>query len=109
MPFGVRNAAQTFQRFIDSALCGLSFCYAYMEDVLIASTSPEEHCDHLQHVFERLQEQGLLINPQKCSFGVSELDFLGHHINADGITPLPTKVQAITDFPLPETQKQLRQ
>ena len=47
MPFGLRNAAQTFQRFIDQVLLGLHFCYAYIDDLLIASTSPEEHKRHL--------------------------------------------------------------
>jgi hypothetical protein len=43
MSFGLRNAAQTFQRFIDEVLRGLDFCYAYIDDVLVASTSEEEH------------------------------------------------------------------
>ena len=47
MPFGLRNAAQTFQRFIDQTLCGLQFCYAYIDDLLIASHTPDEHTEHL--------------------------------------------------------------
>ena len=47
MPFGLRNAAQTFQRFIDQVLQGLNFAYAYIDDVLIASNSPQEHQQHL--------------------------------------------------------------
>ena len=43
MPFGLRNPAQTFQRFIDQVLRGLPFTYAYIDDVLIASTNAEEH------------------------------------------------------------------
>ena len=82
MPFGLRNAAQTFQRFIDNVLRGLPFCYAYVDDLLIASTTPEEHLKHLRLVFERLNEHGIIINPHKCIFGASELDFLGHHIRA---------------------------
>ena len=54
MPFGLRNAAQTFQRFMDQVLRGLPFAYAYIDDVLIASTTPEEHLEHLRAVFERL-------------------------------------------------------
>ena len=53
MPFGLRNAAQTFQRFIDRVLHGLHFSYSYIDDVLIASTNPEEHESHLQQVFKR--------------------------------------------------------
>ena len=52
MPFGLRNAAQTFQRFIDEVLHGLDFVYAYIDDLLIASSSPEEHLQHLRLVLE---------------------------------------------------------
>src|ERR1051325_7895968 len=58
MPYGLRNAAQTFQRFMDSVLRGLPFCWAYLDDLLIASSSPEQHKSHLQAVFTRLQEFG---------------------------------------------------
>ena len=54
MPFGLRNAAQTFQRFIDEVLRGLHFTYAYIDDVLVASTSPEEHEHHLRLVQEHV-------------------------------------------------------
>lgn len=109
MPFGLRNAAQTFQRFIDNILRGLDFCYKYIDDLLIASATHEEHLQHLRLVFERLNEHGIFINPPKCRFGVGELDFLGHHIDCNGITPLQDKVQAVRDFPQPQSQNQLRQ
>ena len=108
MPFGLRNAAQTFQRFIDQVLRGLHFCYAYIDDLLIASTSHEEHQDHLRQVFQRLNNYGVLINPSKCEFGVDTLQFLGHHIDREGIRPLAEKVQAVWDFPLPSSHRKLR-
>ena len=97
MPFGLRNAAQTFQRFIDQVLRGLHFCYAYIDDLLIASTSPEE----------RLSDYRVIVNPTKCHFGATVLQFLGHHISRDGIRPLEEKVQAIRDFPLPKSHGKL--
>ena len=69
MPFSL-NAAQTFQRFIDHVLSGLTFCYAYLDDILVASPDPEQHHDHLRQVFSRLQDHGLRINPDKCVWGV---------------------------------------
>ena len=75
MPFRLRNAAQTFQRFIDQVLRGLPYCYAYIDDLLVASNSPEQHKEHLHQVLRRLHEHGIIINPAKCEFGVSELDF----------------------------------
>ena len=78
MPFGLRNAAQTFQCFIDRVLHGLHFSYSYIDDVLIASTNPEEHESHLQQVFERFREYGIIVNPSKCELGVPSLTFLEH-------------------------------
>ena len=109
MPFGLRNAAQTFQRFIDQTLRGLHFCYAYIDDLLIASSSDKEHQQHLRAVFQRLSDYGVLINPSKCQFGVSSLQFLGHQIDNKGIRPLEEKVQAIRSFPLPPSQRKLRE
>ena len=92
MPFGLRNEAQTFQRFIDQVLHGLPFVYAYIDDLLITSASPEEHLLHLRQVLQRLNDHGIIINPAKCIFGASELDFLGHRVTSRGICPLDDKV-----------------
>ncbi len=64
--------------------------------------------EHLRSVFQQLDEHGLLSNVSKSQFGVSELDFLGHHIDATGVFPLEDKVQIIRDFPRPDTQRKLR-
>lgn len=109
MPFGLRNAAQSFQRFIDEVLRGLSFAFAYIDDVLIASSNSEEHQDHLKQVFKRLKQYDIVVNPAKCELGVSTIQFLGHQVSKDGITPLPSKVKAIQDYPRPESQKKLRE
>lgn len=109
MPFGLHNAAQTFQRFIDQVLRDFHFCYAYIDDILIASATPDEHQQHLASVFEQLKEYGIIINPGKCQFGVNLLNFLGHHITSQGIQPLPEKVETIQQFPQPTTQRKLRE
>nr|VZI23685.1 unnamed protein product [Spirometra erinaceieuropaei] len=108
MPFGLRNAAQTFQRFIDRVLRGLPFVYAYIDDLLVASRNAEEHKEHLALVFDRLDQFGVVINPSKCVLGVPSLDFLGHHIDAQGLRPLSSKVEAIRDFPPPTSKRQLQ-
>ncbi|XP_029637974.1 uncharacterized protein LOC115213179 [Octopus sinensis] len=63
MPFGLRSAAQTFQRSIDMVTRGLPFIYAYIDDILVASNSDEEHNQHLHLLFERLRQFGVVINP----------------------------------------------
>jgi transposase InsO family protein len=108
MPFGLRNAAQTFQRLIDEALRGLDSVFVYLDDVLIASRDPETHKRHLSVVFERLVKFGLVINASKCVLGAPTLEFLGHYVDSTGVTPLPEKVKAIQEFALPATRKALR-
>ena len=108
MPFGLRNAAQTFQRFMDQVLRDLPFCFVYLDDLLIASPDMDTHLQHLQQVFQLLSDHGILINAQKSEFAVPSLDFLGHRVSAIGITPLSSNVQAIMDYPQPTTTSQLR-
>ncbi|XP_055932083.1 uncharacterized protein LOC129962361 [Argiope bruennichi] len=78
------------------------------DDVLIASSSPEEHRSHLKIVFQRLNDYGLRINVIKSVFGVDSLEFLGYKISAKGSRPLPEKVKAILEYPLPNTLQKLR-
>ena len=107
--FGLKNAAQTFQRFMDNVFRDMQFVYVYLDDILVASSSVEEHCIHLRQLFERLAEYGLVVNPQKCVLGQSSLDFLGHRVTSDGIHPLQDRVQAIRDYPQPRTAKSLKE
>ncbi len=81
MPFGLRNASLTFQRFIDSVMRGLDFVFVYIDDVLIASADESEHLGHLETVFQRLADNGLVVNPGKCHFGQPSLEYLGHVID----------------------------
>ena len=108
LPFGLSNATQTFQRFMDEVLRGLDFAYSYLDDILIASRNEEEHLAHIREVLSRLQDYGLTLNVDKCKFGVKELAFLGHWVSSEGIQPLREKVQAIVDFPEPTSLKKLR-
>ncbi|BHF75332.1 hypothetical protein SprV_0501842800 [Sparganum proliferum] len=108
MPFGLRNASQTFQRFIDRVLRGLPFVYVYIDDVLVASRDVEEHLQHLTLLFDRFQQFGVTLHPAKCILGATSLEFLGHLIDSNGIRPLPSKVAAIRDFPPPNSKRQLQ-
>ena len=77
MPFGLRNAAQTFQRFMDQALRGLPFCFVYLDDLLVASPNLDSHMDHLRQILERLAEHGIVIHPEKVSMLFLHSIFLG--------------------------------
>ena len=109
MPFGLKNAAQVFQRLMDTVCQGLDFTFVYIDDILVASEDEDTHLAHLHQLFQRLKDYGLVVNVSKCKFGVKSLDFLGHHINCDGIVPLPDKVSVITEYPQPETVKALQE
>ena len=107
-PFGLKNAGQDFQRMMDAILGDLPYCFVYLDDILVFSSSQEEHMEHLKQVFELLAENGLVVNRAKCVLGVTELDFLGFHVNKDGIVPLPDKVEAIRATKSPTTIKELQ-
>ncbi|ROT84431.1 hypothetical protein C7M84_022380 [Penaeus vannamei] len=107
MPFGFRNAAQTFPRFINDVTRGLEGVFAYIDDILVASASEADYTRH-RALFGRLQEAGVVINPAKCLFGAASFSFLGHTVTSQGINPVQEKVTAIRKFPKPATEKQLR-
>lgn len=108
MTFGLRNAANTFQRFMDEVLRDLNFCFPYIDDVLVFSKNEQEHREHLHLLFKRLDEYGLLVNVRKCILGESEVPFLGYSVTAEGTRPLRSKVEAINDYPPPSTVRDLR-
>ncbi|GFN96957.1 Pol polyprotein [Plakobranchus ocellatus] len=82
---------------MDGVLRDLPFAFVYLDDILVASHSPQEHSQHLQHLFTLLSFNGLVINKAKCIFGADELDFLGQYVSADGITPLADRVVALCE------------
>ncbi|GFX08952.1 uncharacterized protein K02A2.6 [Trichonephila clavipes] len=88
MSFGLRNAGQTFQRFIDGILHGLDFCFAYIADILVFSANNDEHKQHLRILFQRLSDHGLLVNVSKSCLGKTSVTFLGYQVSSEGTRPL---------------------
>ena len=105
MPFGLKNSAQTFQRLMDCVTSQLRGVFVYIDDILVASENQEQHERYVLQLFEALRQFGLVLNVRKCVFGVRELEFLGHHVSARGIQPLPEKVEAVRRFERPRTVK----
>ena len=108
MPFGLRNAGQTFQRMMDKILAGLDNCFVYLDDILAASRMVEEHEFHLREVLALLQWHRQVLNAEKCAWFQSRVSYLGQKVSFSGIRPLADKVEAIWKFPLPETVQQLQ-
>ena len=81
---------------------------AYLDDILVYSRSPEEHLRHLEHILAKLDTEKLYAKLSKCSFGLKSVKFLGHVISAKGISPDPSKVQLVQDWPPPRNVADLR-
>ena len=108
MPFGLRSASQTFQRHIDTVLAGLDFAFPYIDDILIASSSPKQHDEHLRIVFNRLHKNNMQVNFSKCYFFQKRINFLGHIITPFGHSPQPDRLQQLKNISLPTTTTDMR-
>ena len=109
VPFGLAQAPAYFQALMNETLAGLHFCFAYLDDVLIFSKTPEQHLQHLRIVFKRLQQADLKMRKEKCDFFKQEIQYLGHKISGKGIAPVKEKVVACEAIPPPSNQKEVRQ
>nr|CAI5868931.1 unnamed protein product [Callosobruchus analis] len=110
LPFGLKNAPSTFQRVMDNVLKELQgkVCLVYMDDIIIFSTSLQEHISNLKKVFQKLKGAGLKIQIDKCEFLCKSVEFLGHVVTPEGIRPNPKKIEAIKKFPIPKTAKEIK-
>lgn len=109
MPFGLKNSGATFQRLMDRFRRGLKdiVVIVYLDDIIVISTSFEEHIKDLQQVFNRLREFKLRAKRENCSFASSQVKFLGHVITPEGIRPNEDKVAAILNLLTPRNVKHL--
>ena len=80
----------------------------YLDDILVYSRTVEEHIERLELVFRKLYQQGLKLELRKCSFFQKKVRFLGHEISVDGIATDPDKVNAVINWPVPTTTKDVR-
>ena len=95
-----------FQQLMNKVLQGLDFVVAYLDDIIIFS---KNELEHLEIFFKRLQGAGLKLKESKCDFFRAQLHYLGHMLSADGIQPLPDKLDSITNMPPPENQTKVEQ
>lgn len=111
MPFGLKNAPATFQRAMNDILADYigSKCYVYLDDIIIIGYNLENHLQNLQLVLKRLSEFNLKIQLDKCEFLKKQTEFLGHIITSEGVKPNPEKIEKIIQWPLPKTQKEIKQ
>ena len=108
MPFGMKNAPATFQRLINSVTSGLEGCEAYLDDIVVYSTTWDEHLQRITSLFDRLSKANLTVNLKKTEFAHAQVSFLGHVVGLGTVRPLDAKVEAILNFPVPENKRALR-
>jgi hypothetical protein len=110
LPFGLKTAPSTFQRMMNSVLCGLTGtrCFVFLDDIVIYAKFLQEHDSKLREVFSRIRKYNLKLQPDKCEFLRTEVNYLGHVITEDGVRPDSKKVEVIQNFPQPTTTKKLK-
>ena len=110
MPFGVKNGPATFQRLMEITLGAKRWhtCIVYLDDIIIFTTTFEEHMKELEEIFELLEKAGLKLHPLKCRLFLDRLVYLGYEISPEGIRPDPEKVSAIASKGIPTTITELR-
>ena len=110
MPMGLTGSPNTFQSLMEHVLVGLTcnITVPYLDDCIIFSKTPEEHIKRLQQVFQRFREANLKINPTKCAFFQTKVQFLGHVFSKNGLEADPENVKAVQNFQVPQNQKDVK-
>ena len=107
MPFGMRNAPATFQRYMNTVIRGLKRTKVYTDDLIIYSDTWEEHLSAINALFERLSEYNLTVNLNKSVFCQGTVKFLGHTIGQGHVAPLASKIETICNYSIPQNKKSL--
>ena len=110
MPFGLQNAGATFQRLMDLVLVGLTFeiCLVYLDDIILFSSTPEQHLERLRTVLYRISKCGMKLKASKCVLMQKSVHFLGHVVSNEGIETDPEKIRLIVQWPKPSNLGELR-
>ena len=110
MPMGLTGSPPTFQCLVEKVLVGLNWkiCVPYIDDIIVFSKTAEEHLERLRLVFERFRTANLKVNPAKCDFFRTNVQFLGHIVSKDGLQADPSKVEAVQNFPTPKSQTDVK-
>jgi len=110
MPFGLTNAVATFQRLMDLVLSGvsLSVCIGYLDDLILHSTTLDQHLENLEMILQKTRGANLKLKPNKCFFLQTSVKFLGHLVSSRGLVTDGQKTRLIEEWPVPTSLKQVR-
>jgi hypothetical protein len=110
MPFGLAGAPATFLGAMNNTLQPLlrKCVVVFFDDILVYSPSLPEHVQHLKAVLQLLSRDQWQVKLTKCSFGQQQITYLGHVINAQGVSSDPTKITKVANWPKPQSSKDVR-
>jgi hypothetical protein len=111
LPMGLKGAPSHFQHQMQTEVLKdlmYNICEIYLDDIIIYAETEEEFIERLDIVFNRLKEYNITVNPEKVKLGMSEIEYLGHIINSEGLSFSQKKRDEVFNFKKPETQKQMR-
>ena len=108
MPFGISSAPAIWQRAMDGILVGIPGVTCYLDDILVVGSSEEEHDERLRQVLTRLDQVGVRLKKEKCEFKKTQVEYLGHVVDAQGLRPAEKKLSAIKDAPEPANVSELK-
>ena len=108
LPYGISSAPGIFQKAMEQLLQGIPHVSVYIDDILITAETEAEHLKILEEVLDRLAKAELRVKKHKCKFMASSVTYLGYVIDAQGIRPLPEKVEAIKQAPTPKNVTELK-
>ena len=106
---GLKGCPSSFQRLMETVVQGLERVIVYIDDLLVHSTSHEQHRQDLKALFLRLRQANLKLNLKKCEFGAKEVSYLGFQLTPQGVRPGRDKLKCVRDAPPPTDVKQVRQ
>jgi Reverse transcriptase (RNA-dependent DNA polymerase) len=110
MPMGATNAPTQFQYFMNNSFQDMVnlFVIMYLDDILIFSDSPEEHCDHIHHILQHLHERNLHAKISKCTFHMDTIEYLRFIITPAGVHMDPVKFNTVLNWPTPHLVKDVQ-
>ena len=106
--FGIKTAPAQFQAIMDKILAGIDNVFIYFDDILVFTSSLEEHLKALSLVFERFEKYNVKVNGAKCQFYKGNVEYLGHNLSSEGIRPLSNKVDGILNATTPTNVSELK-